>query len=281
VIDAAVETSRPLIEMKRHRFEIDLPETPIRFAADPLRLAQVLSNLLTNAAKYTDAGGFIRLVARADDRNVVLRVEDNGIGIPADAMSQVFRMFSQVSSARDRSEGGLGIGLSLAKGLTELHDGKLEVESRGVGRGSTFIVTLPRRSITVSTLDRHIAHIDGAKKRHRVLIADDNQDAAESLALLMRLDGHDADVVHDGPSALEAIRATSPDVAVLDIGMPGMNGYEVAEVVRQTVPKDALLLIAVTGWGAQGDVERATAAGFDYHFTKPVEPAKLISLLAD
>jgi PAS domain S-box-containing protein len=280
VIKAAVETSQPLIDMKRHRLEMELPREPVRLAADPLRLAQVLSNLLTNAAKYTDVGGRIRLVAVMADDTVSLRVEDNGIGIATESMPRIFRMFSQLAEGHERSEGGLGIGLALAKGLTELHGGTLRVESEGLGRGSAFIVTLPRRSVAAeggSPTPVAPELVESGKRR--VLVADDNRDAANSLAMLLRMEGHDVEVVHDGISAIEGIRAHKPEVAILDIGMPGMDGYEVARLAREGFAKSDLTLIAVTGWGQKNDVERAMASGFDHHFTKPLEPSSLAALL--
>jgi PAS domain S-box-containing protein len=278
VIKAAVETSQPLIDVKRHRLEMELPRDPVRFAADPLRIAQVLSNLLTNAAKYTDAGGKIRLVAKVNEQNVTLRVEDNGIGVAAESMAWIFRLFSQVAQAHERSEGGLGIGLALAKGLTELHGGTLSVESPGLGHGSTFIVTLPRSGVVADTgSPMRVSAENHDLGKRRVLVADDNRDAANSLAMLLRMEGHEVEVVHDGISAIEGIRAHRPDVAILDIGMPGMDGYEVARLAREAFPD--LTLVAVTGWGQKNDIERAMASGFDHHFTKPIEPSSLTALL--
>lgn len=252
----------------------------MRFAADPLRLAQVLSNLLTNAAKYTDAGGKIRLVAGVDSGKVSLRVEDNGLGLAAESISRIFRMFAQLPGAHERSEGGLGIGLALAKGLTELHGGTLHVESAGLGLGSAFIVTLPLRSIAPEGRGQQRVAVESIERgKHRVLVADDNRDAANSLAMLLRMEGHEVEVVHDGLSAIEGIRAHRPDVAILDIGMPGMDGYEVARLAREAFARSELTLVAVTGWGQKNDVERAMTSGFDHHFTKPLEPSSLAALL--
>ncbi|MEO9054604.1 MAG: ATP-binding protein [Steroidobacteraceae bacterium] len=259
VVDAAVETARPVIDGKRHRFSVTMPSEPVVFAADPLRLAQILSNLLTNAAKYTDPTGHIRLAASADAEQVTILILDTGIGMSDDALTRVFVMFSQVQSSQDRSEGGLGIGLALAKGLVELHGGVIEARSGGLGKGSEFTVQLPRRSIVTS--ERPLARIESAERacRRRVLIADDNCDAAESLAVLLRLDGH--------------------EVTVLDIGMPELDGYEVARQVRQRSMGRAVTLIAVTGWGQQADRTRALAAGFNHHFTEPIDPELISQLL--
>jgi len=270
IIAMATETAQPLIEAKRHALKIEVPDGSTRFAADPLRLAQVLSNLLTNAAKYTDPAGEIRLRATCSVDTVTFSVADNGIGIPPDALKGVFEMFSQVKSLQDRSEGGLGIGLALAKGLIQLHDGTLEVRSEGVGRGCDFIVKLPRRALTETPQ----ASTRAAPVRlacRRVLIADDNRDAADSLAMLLRMEGHDVRVVHDGRRAVAAIDAFRPQVALLDIGMPELNGYEVAQHIRQGPLGTLITLVAVTGWGQASDKEQAAAAGFNYHLTKPIE----------
>ena len=278
IIATATETARPMIEAKRHAFTIDAPDEAARFAADPLRLSQVLSNLLTNAAKYTDPEGEIRLRATCTAETVTFSVADNGIGIPPEALDEVFAMFSQVKSAQDRSEGGLGIGLALAKGLIHLHRGTLEVRSEGTGRGSEFIVKLPRRTLVSASESAAAAQSVPAVCR-RILIADDNRDAADSLAMLLRMDGHNVTVVHDGRQAVMTIEAFRPEVAVLDIGMPELNGYEVARQVRQGPLANLITLIAVTGWGQASDKARAAAAGFNHHFTKPIEPDALTQML--
>jgi PAS domain S-box-containing protein len=279
VVDAAVETSRPTIEAKHHELSIDLPPAPAQFAADPLRLAQVLSNLLTNAAKYTDPRGKIRLRASADENFVEFSVSDTGVGISQDALAAVFTMFSQVKSSQDRSEGGLGIGLALSKGVVQLHGGTIEARSSGQGKGSEFVVRIPRRSVARTVIGAAAGAAAIAQRKRRVLIADDNRDAAESLAMLLEIEGHSVTVVHDGLQALAAIEASRPEVALLDIGMPQIDGYEVARRVRGDSRNRQTLLIAITGWGQEQDKARAMAAGFDLHFTKPIEPQKLIELL--
>lgn len=280
VIDTAVETARPMIDSKRHVLSIDVPPEPIQFTADPLRVAQVLSNLLTNAAKYTDPEGQIRVTARREANDVVIRVKDSGIGISAVALPRVFNMFSQVHSTTDRSEGGLGIGLALAQGLIELHGGTIEASSTGLGFGSEFTVRLPRRAVTETPGPANNSTANPSiTPRRRILIADDNRDSAETLAALLRLEGHEVTSVHDGPVALSVFNQIKPDVALLDIGMPGLTGYEVARKMRQTSAGASLKLIAITGWGQDIDKERAHAAGFDHHLTKPVDPQRLAELL--
>jgi signal transduction histidine kinase len=280
VIDAAVETARPTIDGKRHLLSVEIPREPVRFTADPLRVAQVLSNLLTNAAKYTDPEGQIRLTATCEADDVIIRVADTGIGISAAALPRVFNMFSQVHSTTDRSEGGLGIGLALAQGLIELHGGKIEAGSAGLGCGSEFTVRLPRTALVEAPQGlSSSADFAPAILSRRILIADDNRDSAETLAALLRLDGHEVTTVHDGPVALSAFGEFKPEVALLDIGMPGLTGYEVARKMRQSASGAALTLIAITGWGQDVDKQRAHAAGFDHHLTKPVDPHRLADLL--
>jgi PAS domain S-box-containing protein len=280
MIDAAVETARPAIDAKHHTLSVDVPQEPVRFNADPLRIAQILANLLTNAAKYTDADGHIRLTVCREPQEVIVRIADTGIGISLAALPNIFEMFAQVSSARDRSEGGLGIGLALTKGLVELHGGQIEAHSAGLGRGSEFTVRLPTGAAT--EVSRHASAGTDPSRRgvsRRVLVADDNRDAAESLAALLQLDGHEVTIVHDGAAALVAFAEFAPDVALLDIGMGGMNGYDVAREIRHAHPGSSARLIAITGWGQESDKLRAFAAGFDHHFTKPVDLQRLSALI--
>lgn len=279
IVEAAVETARPAIDAKRHELLVNIPSATVRFSADPLRLAQVLSNLLTNAAKYTDPEGQIRIDAGVSEGTLTVSVTDTGIGIPPEDIAGVFAMFSQVKSTQDRSEGGLGIGLALAKGLVELHSGTLEARSRGIGFGSEFIVRLPLTPAGVQPSKPESAQRAPGRSSRRVLIADDNRDAAESLAVLLRMDGHDVTIAYDGPQALAMLADAPPEVALLDIGMPGLDGYEVARRVRHGPFGREVTLIAVTGWGQDRDKAEARAAGFDHHFTKPVDPARLSELL--
>jgi PAS domain S-box-containing protein len=279
ILEAAVETARPVIDAKGHKFKIEAPDESVQFMADPLRLAQILSNLLTNAAKYTDPGGEIQLRVACDRQSIVFAVKDSGIGIPAQALKNIFEMFSQVKSTRDRSEGGLGIGLSLTRGLVDLHGGRIEARSAGPGFGSEFIVRLPRRDSRTQPGLVPTAVDEEQIASRRVLIADDNRDAAETLAMLLQIEGHEVHVVHDGRAAVSAFTDFNPEVALLDIGMPELSGYEVARRVRENVHGQTVTLIALTGWGQERDKEQALAAGFNHHFTKPVEPARISKIL--
>jgi PAS domain S-box-containing protein len=279
VVSTAIETARPLIDEKQHRLLVEITEELVEFSADPLRLSQVLSNLLTNAAKYTDPCGTIRVRASTDAEFVTISVTDTGVGLSKDSLNAVFEMFSQVKATQDRSEGGLGIGLALARALVHLHGGTIEARSEGIGRGSEFIMRIPRRGLIVAEPAQRDEVVGPPPVKRRVLIADDNRDAATSLAMLLELEGHDVTVVHDGRQALQNIQNHSPDVAMLDIGMPEIDGYEVARRARQQPSGRGVMLIAVTGWGQEADRVRAMEAGFDLHFTKPVEPETLINLL--
>jgi PAS domain S-box-containing protein len=279
VIEAAIETARPIIDAKRHKLSVEIPQQAVQFAADPLRVAQVLSNLLTNAAKYTDPEGQIRLRAFSDGEAITISVADSGIGIPTGEIESVFAMFSQVKASQDRSDGGLGIGLALARGLVELHGGTIQATSAGLGEGSEFVVRLPHRVLSAVAPPETAAAAATRARHRRILIADDNQDAADSLAALLQMEGHDVTVVRDGREALTAINAVLPEIALLDIGMPELDGYEVARQVRQNTLGRAVTLIAVTGWGQDRDKARALGAGFNHHLTKPIEPTQLLDLI--
>jgi signal transduction histidine kinase/CheY-like chemotaxis protein len=279
VVSAAIETARPLIDERQHRLNVEVPDD-IRVYGDPLRLAQVFSNLLTNAAKYTHPRGAIRVSAQQHEDQLIVAVEDNGIGIAAEDLPAVFGMFSQLRAAEEHSAGGLGIGLALTKGLVELHGGRVEVFSAGRGRGSRFTVRMPAAVVSAAPLtvprERRDDRITGKK---RILLADDNHDAAESLAMLLRLEGHDVFVAHDGEAAWTEFQRLEPDVVLLDIGMPLRSGYEVARSIRGHRRGADTLLIAITGWAQDSDRERTRAAGFDHHLTKPIEPDALADLL--
>ncbi len=283
LVDVAAETARPLIESKRQTFVIELPAEPVRLHVDPLRLSQSLSNLLTNAAKYTDPMGRITLRVGLSSHEITMTVKDTGIGIDHETIPALFEMFSQVDSALDRAEGGLGIGLALVKGLVGLHGGVVEASSAGAGHGSEFTIRLPRTLMVENSAaagPSEAASAAGAHSRCKVLVVDDNRDGADSLAMLLETSGFEVAVAYSGHEALETVARYRPDVAVLDIGMPGMNGYEVAERLRRDGWGRHLTLIALTGWGQVDDKRKAQAAGFDHHLTKPVDVCLLEQLLA-
>jgi PAS domain S-box-containing protein len=282
VVTAALETSKPLIEAKRHEFSIRMPGTAVELFVDPLRMSQALSNLLTNAAKYTDPGGHIELHIQHTADELVMAVKDSGIGVPALALPTIFEMFSQVDSAIDRAEGGLGIGLALVKGLVTLHGGTVQASSDGLGRGSTFTIRIPGEIICQPApikQENSPGRPDGP--RGRILVVDDNRDAASSLAMVLRSSGHLAIAAHSGEQALQIAEQERPHAIVLDIGMPQMNGYELAQRIRQFDWGKSVLLVALTGWGQKEDIERATLAGFDVHMTKPADPERIEQMLED
>jgi signal transduction histidine kinase/CheY-like chemotaxis protein len=279
LIASAIETARPVIDAKRHRLSVRMENGSTLLDIDPLRLSQVVANLLNNAAKYTNEGGSISLNANVLDQTLVLQVTDNGIGLDGDHVTSIFEMFSQVKSARERSEGGLGIGLALTKGLVELHGGTIGAESKGLGRGSTFTVTIPNAQVqpAMTGAPSHAIKSD-APTGLKIVLADDNRDAAHSLGLILQVEGHEVHLAHDGVEALAAIRAIGPHVALLDIGMPRLSGLEVAKQVRED--GIAVRLIAITGWGQTADRENSADAGFDHHLIKPVDSAELLRLLS-
>ena len=281
VVDAAVEAARPLLDSKHHHLSVALPSAPVALQADPLRLSQILSNLLTNAAKYTDAAGHIELSGAVENGTLRLSVTDDGIGIAPEALTRIFEMFSQIEVSSSRSEGGLGIGLALVKGLLDLHGGSIEACSEGLGHGSAFHVRLPLSAS--DSVDASASGADGTAAAvaagRRVMIADDNKDAADALGMLLQLAGHDVRVAHGGRAALAIAQTFRPEVALMDIGMPDMDGYEVAKKLRQQPWGGGIRLIALTGWGGEEDQRRALDAGFDQHMTKPVDPAWVESLL--
>jgi PAS domain S-box-containing protein len=283
LVSVAVETARPLIDSKHHHLLVSLPEQPITIEADPLRLSQVIGNLLTNAAKYTDPHGRIELRAHVEDAELVIAVGDNGIGLSEEALPRLFTMFSQVNSAIDRAEGGLGIGLALARGLVALHGGRVEARSEGLGRGSEFIVRLPHNVLAPSSVLAEavdVARNRAPAKRARVLVVDDNRDAAQSLGMVLDLAGYDVSIAFDGPEALELGARERPAAAIIDIGMPAMSGHEVARRTRLEAWGRNAVLIALTGWGQDDDKQASRASGFDDHLTKPVDPDHLGRVLS-
>jgi PAS domain S-box-containing protein len=283
IIHNALETSKPLIEAGGHKLTVSLPAEPILLDGDPVRLAQVFANVLNNSAKYTDKGGQITVSARRDGSNVAVSIRDTGIGIPREMLSRVFDMFAQVDHTQRRSQGGLGIGLSLVHRLVAMHGGSVEARSDGVGHGSEFIIRLPAAAYDSYGTDHEHAG-SGPKSavlaRRRILVVDDNQDAGDSLGMLLKFLGADVHVVYDGQSALEKLRLCRPSVVLLDLGMPGLDGFEVARQVRQDPELRDLMLIALTGWGQEEDRRHSLEAGFDHHLVKPVDLGALQALLA-
>ena len=272
VVNRAVETVRPFVESRRHELVLDLPSEPMVLEGDLIRLAQVVANLLHNAAKYTQNGGRIELGAERQDGHLVLRVRDNGIGIPDEMLGRIFDLFTQVDRSLSRSEGGLGVGLTLVRSLVAMHDGSVAARSDGPGQGTEFEIRLPALAHVEMTLEISPERPAPPASR-KVLVVDDNADAAESLAMILSLRGHEARTALDGPEALAVAREFRPEVVMLDIGLPGMDGYEVARRLR--ADHGGILLVALTGYGQDEDRRRSKEAGFDHHLVKPVDFAVL------
>jgi signal transduction histidine kinase/DNA-binding response OmpR family regulator len=283
IVSCAVEASRPLIDSRRHKLTVHLPDCPVQVDADPTRLTQVLGNLLNNAAKYTEEGGRIGLSVEEEGRDVVFRVRDSGIGIPPEMLPSVFDLFMQANRGLDRSQGGLGIGLTLVHRLVEMHGGKVQALSAGPGKGSEFVIRLPvlTEELRRSVLANGDGYSPAESPRQRVLLVDDNPDGAGSLATVLRRKGHEVHVCPDGPSALTAAESFRPGIVLLDIGLPGMNGYEVARRMRQQSILQNTRLVALTGYGQEEDRRRSLEAGFDQHLIKPVDLTLLDQLLAE
>jgi len=280
IVERAVEAVRPLIESRSHELAVELPSPPVRLEADAARLEQVITNLLDNAARYTMPGGQIWVTAEVAGEEAVVRVRDTGIGVPPDVLDRVFEPFVQSSGSLARSDGGLGVGLTLVRGLVEMHGGSVEAHSPGLGQGSEFVVRLPSREpVETAALPAETAPAAMGRSL-RVLVVEDNVDAAESLASLLRLWNHDVTVVNDGKSAIDAARSLRPDVVLLDIGLPGLDGYQVARRLREDVGLETTLLVAMTGYGQPEDRRRSHEAGIQHHFVKPVEPMVLRNLLS-
>jgi CheY-like chemotaxis protein len=282
VLQSALETSRPPIEAASHELTVTLPSEPVYLDADPTRLAEVFANLLNNAAKFTEKGGHLWLTAERRGGEAVVSIRDTGIGIAAEHLPRVFEMFSQVEPTLERSQGGLGIGLSLGRKLVELHGGSIEVRSGGPGLGSEFIVHLPIVEVPVGA-PREVSGADvkgsDTGRKYRILVVDDNRDAAESLSMMLQMMGHEIHTTHDGLEAVQAAETFAPHVVLLDIGLPKLNGYEAARSIRAQPWGERMTLIALTGWGQDEDKRRASEAGFDHHLTKPVDPTALEQLL--
>jgi len=281
VVEGAIETARPMIDQRRHELKVSVPLEPIWLNADPTRVEQVVVNLLPNAAKYTEVGGRIWLIVQQEGGECVLKVKDTGIGIgiAPELLPQIFDLFTQAEQSLHRSEGGLGIGLALVQKLVELHQGRVEANS-SVGVGSEFIVRLPVALDTAPPLLNPKEVNEPTGPSLRVLVVDDNVDAAESLAVLLRVLRHDVQTAHDGPAALQAALHHRPEVILLDIELPGMDGYEIATRLRQQPVFGSAVLIAMTGYGQQSDKDKSKEAGFDHHLVKPAELEQVQRILA-
>ncbi len=290
VASLAVETVRPLIEARQHRLDIHIPDEPLHVQGDAVRLTQVIGNLLTNAAKYTDEGGEIELAIENEPGtdgadHALIRVKDNGRGIPSEAMARLFEPSTHEERLNSGAHGGLGIGLIVVRGLVEMHGGVVEARSEGTGRGSVFTVRLPLLPIEELTFTLAPAGDVGSEEATkesglRILVVDDNQDSAISMTLLLELQGHEVHVAHAGATALRLATEKRPEVILLDIGMPGMNGYEVARQLRSQEEFAETLLVAITGYGRASDLKQTEAAGFDHHLVKPVDYEKLQAVLS-
>jgi CheY-like chemotaxis protein/anti-sigma regulatory factor (Ser/Thr protein kinase) len=277
----SIEACRPLAQQANHELKVSLPPQPIYLHADPVRLAQVFSNLLNNACKYTEPGGRIWLAAERQGSDVVVSVRDTGLGIPSDKLASIFEMFTQIDRSLERSQGGLGVGLTLVKNLVEMHGGSVEAHSEGQGRGSEFMVRLP------ILIEKPKAKTPGPTAErtpttaNRILVVDDNRDAAKSLATLLKLTGNETQTAHDGLEAVEVAGAFRPDVVLLDISLPKLSGHDVCRRIRQQSWAKNMVLVALTGWGQDEDRRQSKDAGFDHHMVKPVDFTALMSLLAD
>ncbi|MDB6062734.1 MAG: hypothetical protein JWM78_2837 [Verrucomicrobiaceae bacterium] len=276
---AAMESAGPLVRRQAHELIVNLPAAPIRLDADPTRLTQMLLNLLNNAAKYTPVGGKIWLSAERQGSEAVLTVRDSGIGIAAEHLDSVFDMFSQLAPALERSQGGLGVGLALVRGLVTLHAGTISARSEGFGKGSTFEIRLPLLDVQAEAAKVAVKTSAVKTAGLRILVVDDNEDAIATLAMLLRMQGHTVEVAIDGAAALQQAEAFIPQLVLLDIGLPVMNGYEVARHIRREAWGQNMVLVALTGWGQADDKLKATEAGFDHHLTKPIDFDSLRAIL--
>lgn len=278
IVRGAVDTSRPLVDGMRHELRLVAPSEPVFVAGDAVRLTQVFANLINNAAKYTNHGGHITVAIDRDQEEAVVSIKDDGIGIAPGLLASVFDMFMQVDRSTRRAQGGLGIGLTLVKSLVGMHGGRVEARSDGPGLGSEFVVRLPmiRTAANAQAVTGRVLSLPP----RRILIVDDSRDGGESLSMLLRVLGADVSLVHSGRAALQAVESFRPDVVLLDIGMPGMDGYEVARRIRANGANRGIMLIALTGWGQEEDRQRSAAAGFNHHLVKPADIDQLRQLLS-
>ncbi len=280
IIQQAVETCRAAVQDAGHKLEFDLPNTPIHLDADAVRLVQIFSNLIHNACKYTDPGGRIAVTVKREDNEVRVSVKDSGIGIPADKLRSVFELFVQVDRALERAQGGLGIGLTLVQRLVSMHGGAVRAYSEGAGAGSEFVVTLPVLAESSDVPAVAPSTTDETRSARRILVVDDNRDSALSMARLLKIVGHEVRTVHDGLEAVQAAEDYRPEVVLLDIGLPQLNGYEVCEAIRRQPWGQDMTIIAISGWGQDSDRQKSKEAGFDGHLIKPVAFTDLKRLLA-
>jgi CheY-like chemotaxis protein len=280
VVRNALETSEPLIQEARHTLTVSLPGEPLWLEGDPVRLAQIVANLLNNSARYTTSGGEIVVSARREGATAALSVRDNGIGIAAEALPHIFEMFSRGRRPGEVDRGGLGVGLALARRLAQMHGGTLNARSDGPGKGSEFTLQLPLGAEKPRPAAAPVAAVEAVLARKRILVVDDNHDSAESMGMLLELLGAEVRVELDGAGALRTLEDYEPTAVLLDIGMPGMDGYEVARRIRAGFPGRRLALVALTGWGQEDDRRRAREAGFDHHLIKPADLDMLRALLA-
>jgi CheY-like chemotaxis protein len=280
LLQKAVEAAGPAIASAKHRLRIDRPPSEIWLEADPARIVQVIGNLLTNAAKYTPDGGEIRLAARQEGGKAIIEVSDNGAGIPKEEQGKLFQMFTQLSHTAGRAQGGLGIGLSLVKTLLTMHGGSVRVHSEGIGQGSRFTVELPVAEAPTVPAPAAAHDAGAAEAGVRIMVVEDNVDGLETLLALLDAMGYTAAGAADGPSGIELARRFTPDLILLDLGLPGMDGYEVVRALRADPAFASTHITALTGWGAERDRARTAQAGFDDHLTKPIEPAALEQYLA-
>ncbi len=280
VLGTSIEAARPLLDGKQHALSVELPKDAVRVWADPVRLNQVFTNLLINAAKYTDFGGRIELRATRERDHVVVSVRDSGIGIAAEMIPRVFTLFARDEGARVRAEGGLGIGLALAQGLVSLHGGTIEVHSDGPGCGSEFIVRIPAGIFPAEQVVGSDSAQSPSGVRLKVLVIDDNRDVADTCSMLIELSGHDVKVAYSGGDGIAIAESFRPQVILTDIGLPDIDGYEFAQKVRAMAWGKTAVLVAITGWGAAESKQHAAVAGFNHHLTKPIDPRTIESLLA-
>jgi CheY-like chemotaxis protein len=279
IVRDAVEASRALIDHQGHRLTVTLTPAPVLLDGDPAKLTQVFTNLLNNAAKYSERGGEIRMTAELDRSEIVIRVRDTGIGIPAAQLPHIFEAFMQVDTSWQQRQGGMGIGLSLVKEFVGLHGGRVEARSGGLGKGSEFVVRLP---VAAGAATEPIAPPKKTSgPRRRILIVDDNTDASESLAMMLTVVGHEVRTAHDGDAGLAAAAEYRPDLVLMDLGMPKMDGYEACRRIRAESWGSAPLLVALTGWGSIDDQRRTREAGFDRHLVKPADVDALLNIIAE